>query len=1060
MLVFKNSSRRMKTKDAMYKLVIVLSIALILSTAQSYAQAPRLQFRYLTPDEGLSSSLVTSICQDHKGFLWIGTYEGLNRYDGLSFKVYKADPTDSTSLVENLVRTIIEDRENNLLIGTNNGLCLYNRVNDRFLNYRINELSPLRGIDCVIIKIREDSLRNLWLATNVGLIYFDRNKNTIKRYMYDPNNPGSLSNNEVEDVYIDKDGRLWVTTQKGLNVFQPETGTFVHIVHSESKQDDLLNTFFICITQDREGNLWFGSTDGLFCLRNNSNIQTTKLIHYQYNPADNYSLSNNRVKCLYIDENENLWIGTENGGINLFDKKNKRFLHYRHDEYDPKSLNKENIQAIYQDRTKNLWVCTFTGGLNLASKNNDAIIHYKSLPGALLSLSHNTVSSFLEDHLGQIWVGTDGGGLNLFEKNINRFVRYNVENSRLSSNTILCMIEDSKNNIWMGTWAGGIIQYDKRTNSFKSYTTKNSDIPDNNIFTILEGDHDDLWLGSFEKGLIHYDIKENKFTKYVRTDSSTDYSYIIKIVKDNAGRLYIGSSDGFQIFYPDKNHFISYSHDPNNINSLSHRSVLDILVENDSCVWIGTENGLNQFNPNNGSFILFSKKDGLPDNDIKGLVFDKSGLLWITTNNGVCRYNQKTKDFKNFFKSDGLQSNEFFFRSTFRTKDGVLLIGGTNGFNMIYPEKMIKNMNIPQVLITDFKIFNEPVKLGLDGSPLEKQISESEQLVLSHKQSVLTFTFACMDFTAPEKNQYAYMMGNFDKKWIYSGNKREATYTNLDPGEYTFRVKASNNDGVWNEQGTSIRIIINPPFWKTWWFQLLSIISCIIAVIIFYMIRTNAIRKRNKELEINVENRTQELADKKNLLQTVMDLVPDSIYVKDRDHRFILNNYAHISSLGAKTQEELTGKTDFDFFPKDKVENYHKDEDIIMETGKPIINKEESGVNPLTDEVNCVLTSKVQFKNNQNELQGIVGISRVINERKKIEAERELLINELQEALADVKMLSGLVPICANCKKVRDDKGYWTQVEAYVQKRSDAKFTHSICPDCLAKLYPDVAKKA
>jgi len=824
-----------------------------------YAQPKRLQFTHLTPDNGLSSSITTSVLQDHKGFVWIGTYDGLNRYDGFNFVVYKNNPTDSASLADNLIRTMMEDHNKNLLIGTQNGLCLYDREKDRFLNYMLYRSSPLRGITCFVSKIAEDSLGNLWLATNVGLIYFNRIKNQINQYINDPNNPESLSDNDVETVLIDKNSRLWVATRKGLNLFLPETGTFKHITRAESDANDLSNTFFVAMIEDQEGNLWLGSTEGLYSLRIDQENKITNLVYYQHDDQDKFSLSSNRVKCLYVDDMRNLWIGTDNDGINLFDRKNQRFWHYLTDDYDPKSLNNESIEAIYQDKAGNLWVGTFTGGLNIAMKNRNAIFSYHTLPGAPLSLSHNTVTCFSEDHSGQIWMGTDGGGLNLFDMQTNHFSRFNKENSHLSSNAILCILEDSNNQIWLGTWGGGLIRFESKTRSFTSLTTKNSGIQDNNIYAIAEGDNDDLWLGSFESGLIHYQIKEKKFTHYTPGNSGLANKMIIKIIKLSKGRLLLGSTNCFQIFSPGEDRFITYLPDPYNANSLSYPTTTDILVENDSCVWIGTHDGLNQFNPNTGSFKRYYEKNGLPSNVIKGLVLDKSGTLWVTTNKGVCSFDYKQRKLKNFTKDDGLQSNEFYDRSILKTKSGALFMGGTKGFNIVYPEKIAENKNIPDILITDLKIFNKSVEPGAENSPLIQNITETKNLTLSHKQSILTFYFAVMDFTAPEKNQYAYKMEDFDKDWVYSGNKGEANYTNLNPGEYVFRVKGSNNDGVWNETGTVIQIKVLPPWWDTWWFRLIIISAIIFSLVSIVLLRFQRLKNQKLLLEKLVAIKTSEL---------------------------------------------------------------------------------------------------------------------------------------------------------------------------------------------------------
>ena len=813
----------------------------------------------LTPDDGLSSSIASCIIQDHKGLMWIGTTDGLDRYDGFNFVVCRNVPGDSTSLADNVIKAIFEDHNKNLLIGTENGLSLYDRGKDRFLNYAFDKSSPLKGINCTVSKIMEDSKGNLWLATTVGLIYFDRTKNKITQYVHDQKNQVSLSNDDVESVLTDKAGRLWVATRKGLNLFLPESGTFKCITNDNTGADGLGNKIFLNIAEDLEGNIWFGSTEGLYCLKNNSDPATSHLIHYQHDVNDKSSLSIDLVRSLYVDKSGNLWIGTDNGGINLFNKEKLSFWHYRKDDYDLQGLRNEAIESIYQDKSGNLWFGTYTGGINIAVSNRDAIIKYQNLPGAPLSLSHNTVTCFSEDSEGQILVGTDGGGLNIFDMKINRFTRFNLDNSSLTSNAILCVLEDSRKRIWLGTWAGGLVKFDLRSGSFISFTSKNSGIPDDNIYAVAEGYNDDLWIGTFEHGLIHYQIKENKITALTPENSGLSNQMIVKIVKFSDRRLLIGTINGFQIFSPLNNQFITYTSDPHNKNSLSSSRITDLLIENDTCVWIGTPDGLNKFNPEAGSFRRYYEKDGLPSNFIKGLISDNSGALWVTTNNGVSRFKYNENKFRNFTKNDGFQSNEFSERSVLKTREGVLLMGGTKGFNLVYPEKISENKNIPDVLITDFKIFNKSVKPGDNSAILSENITETKSLTLSHDLSVLTFSFAVMDFSTPEKNLYAYKMENFDKDWIYPGNKGEATYTSLNPGEYVFRVKGSNNDGLWNENGTSIRITILPPWWEMWWFRLIMISLIIFILVSIFIVRVKQLNNQKIKLEKLVAIKTSEL---------------------------------------------------------------------------------------------------------------------------------------------------------------------------------------------------------
>ncbi|MBN2520793.1 MAG: GAF domain-containing protein, partial [Bacteroidales bacterium] len=840
-------------------LYIKVSILFVLSISQLNAQPKSLQFKHITPDEGLSSSSVTSMIQDNKDFLWIGTYDGLNRYDGYDLKVYKNISLDSTSLNNNLIWTVFEDRQGILLVGTSGGLSLYNNEQDNFYNYMDHESSPLFGLENAVKCITEDSLGNLWLASEMGLIYFNRMDNKIDHYVHDPENENSLSNTNVEYVLIDSKNNIWINTREGLNLFIEETKSFIRVENKSKNSINILNTFFLDNVEDELGYLWFGTYDGLFCIHIDE-IESRKFIHYQNDPNDDRSISGNRVLSLFIDNENNLWAGTENSGLNLFDRKTGKFWRYRSEENNPNSLNNESIHSIYQDNTGNLLIGTFAGGINMVKKYSNAIIHYQSLSGNTTSLSNNSVTIFVQDHKGKIWLGTDGGGLNLFEIDKGIFTRYNSENTNLNSNSVLSIVETSDNEIWFGTWAGGLNKFNLASGSFKSFTTENSEISDNNIFHVMEDSKGILWLGSFQNGLIRFDKKKNIFKKYTLNEGLAN-NMVVVIKEDSEGRLHIGTPNGYSVFDPEEESFINYSHDPDDTTSISNNSIHDIVIENDTAIWFGTQNGLDLFNPVKNIFKHYYEKDGLPDNVIQSIAFDKNGMLWITTNRGVCRFDTKNEIYKNFTKSDGLQGNEFNPKSSLNTKDGIMLLGGRKGFNVIYPDRIIENKNIPHVIITDFRIFNKPVKIGEEGSPLQKHISETKELILSYKFSVFTFSYAAMDFTMPEKNQYAYIMENFEKEWNYVGNKREATYTNLNAGEYIFRVKASNNDGLWNKEGVSIKIKILPPWWKTWWFRISLGLFIIGSAISFYFYRINQIKRQKEELEHQVALRTHELKE-------------------------------------------------------------------------------------------------------------------------------------------------------------------------------------------------------
>jgi signal transduction histidine kinase/ligand-binding sensor domain-containing protein len=843
----------------------VFTALCLLPLSNSYCQQKLLQFKHLTADDGLSSSTVICAQQDYKGFMWFGTNFGLNRYDGTTIIAYVKDPSDSGSLSNNYCKTLLEDRAKNLLIGSGAGLSQYDRDHDRFINFVDEKSSALYGMRLLINQIIEDSLGNLWLAMDEGLAYFDRIHNKFVRYRHDIHNPASISFDFVECLFIDSHNRLWVGTREGLNLFKPESGGFQHITRCMTDpSEDLSDMTILSITEDRDGTVWFGSANGLFSLEKSYRNDTVALTHYSNDPRDPHSIPQCRIKALFVDDEGRLLIGAENEGLNIFDKRHTNFIHYRIDEFNPMSLNNESINGFAQDRDRNLWLCTHKGGVNLLIKNSDFIIHYKNIPGAPQSLSYNIVSSFFEDRHARIWVGTDGGGFNLFNDTTNRFTRYYCTNPSLNRNAILCMAERSEHQIWMGTWEGGLLSYNSASNTFSSFTRHNSSIPDNSIYSIAKDTSGNLWLGSYKGGLIYYNAEKDTFVGFSTANSAIKDNRITVVRIDARGNLYLGSNNGLQVYYPRENRFAQFVKSSD--TGISNNCIFDILIQNDTCIWIGTEDGLNRFNPLTGMFQKFFQKDGLPDNTIKGVALDTMGALWLSTNNGMCRYDYRHGAFKNFTPSDGLQGNEFFEATMVSTKNGAILAGGINGFNLIHPDRYSENRSIPPVVITDLQIFNKKVKVGDKGSPLQKQISASESITLSYQQSVLTFYFAVLDYTHPPKNQHAYMMENFDKGWTYCGKRHDATYTNLNPGTYRFHVKGSNNDGVWNETGTTLEIIITPPWWKTKtaWIGFGVSIICLFLSIYFY--RLNQLNRQQNILKKLVEQRTHEIEEKNHIL--------------------------------------------------------------------------------------------------------------------------------------------------------------------------------------------------
>ncbi len=850
------------------KSILTFCVLWILITTITYpqnisAQKTDLKFEHITTVDGLSQSTVSCILQDSKGFMWFGTQDGLNKYDGYSFTHYQYDPGDSTSMLGNFIHTIIEDVKGNLWIGTESGLNMFDQSNNNFVRYKhdVNDPSSLSGTE--VRSIFEDSEGRLWVGSTGGdLARLDRNTGKFVHFRHDEADPERLSE-DISSIYEDSRKNLWVGSFNGnLSLFDREKESFIPVYYHSEK---LSNNRIWNITGDREGIIWISTyRNGLYSMRF-SDDGNPELVHYVKDFNDAGSISSNSIITVSEDSNGRLWIGTENGGLIIFDRENAKFITLRSDPFDEMSLSSNSIWTIYEDRTGNLWIGTYTGGINLITKYGKSFGHYKHIPGKEYSLSHNSVTSFSEDSRGKIWIGTDGGGINLFDRKTGTFLNYNSKNSHLGSDAVLSSFEDSRGNLWVGTWGGGLNLFDRKSSTFRGYTTENSSLCSNQIFSIIEDRRGVLWTGSFFGGLSYFDRESNSFINYTPENSQISDNQIRMILEDSYGVLWVCGNSGVNTFDPETETFTIYSHDDNIANSLSKGYVLSILEAADSTLWIGTTGGLNKFDRQQETFTAYHIKDGLPSEVVKGIQEDDQGNIWLSTNGGLSRLNPKTGIVKNYDHSDGLQDDEYYQCSSYKSHNGELFFGGVNGFNFFKPEDIKPNPYVPPVLITDFQIFNKPVGIG-ENSPLQTHISEAERITLSYKQNVFSFEFTALNYISSEKNQYAYKLDGFNPEWIFSGTNHGASYTNLDPGEYTFRVKASNNDGLWNEEGASVKIVITPPFWKTLGFKIVAILFMVFTILLIYYIRFRQIINRNKYLNEQVLERTKEINEKNAIL--------------------------------------------------------------------------------------------------------------------------------------------------------------------------------------------------
>lgn len=856
---------------------IVLSIFLVGAIGSTaLTQQHDIRFERLSIEDGLSQSSVYCILQDSRGFMWFGTDDGLNRYDGYHFTIYRHDPEDPHSISHNVVRALYEDRTGTLWIGTEGGgLNRFDRNTEQFIHYQHDPSNPKSLSHNAVSVIYEDHTSTLWIGTwGGGLDDFDRRTQTFIHYQPDQEDPESISTDQILSIYEDRAGTLWVGTwESGLERLEARAtldspGRFRHYQNDPENPDSLSHNSIWTIYEERNGMLWLGTEGGGL---EKFDPKSGKCSHYRSDPEDPYSLSSDDIRVVYKDQAGTLWVGTFGGGLNKFDRQTGQFIRYLPDPSNPHSLSHEEIRTIYEDRSGMIWVGTNLGGISKFNRK-PKFISYQNDPGTANSLNDNLVFSFYEDQGGILWIGTWDGGLNRFDRKNGQFTHYQhdpKDDSSISENAIPAIYEDQRGNLWVATWDGGLNRLDRTTGHFTHYRHNPDDsasLSSDKLSWIYEDRSGALWIGTAFGDLNRFDYETQQFTRYMTDPDNTlqlTDNVIYAIYEDQTGAFWIGSNGGgFAEFDRKTGQILRYVNDPEDPASLSNNAVYALCEDQHGQLWIGTAGGLNKFDRSTKTFRHYTVKHGLPNNVIYGILEDSRGHLWLSTNRGIAEFDPQTETSKNYTVRDGLQSNEFNDGAYYKSRSGEMFFGGVNGFNAFFPEQIKDNPHIPPVVITDFQIFNKSVPIGamLDGRTiLERSIMETNALTLSYRDSVISFEFTALDYVIPQKNHYAYQLEGFDADWNYISGRRFVTYTNLPAGNYTFRVKAANNDGVWNEDGDMIRLAITPPFWETWWFQTLAILAIAGTLSGVYYVRMQSIKMQKHQLEVQVAERTHEL---------------------------------------------------------------------------------------------------------------------------------------------------------------------------------------------------------
>ena len=827
----------------------VLFLSFLVLSPAGKSQAPALRFEHISSGQGLSNSTIETIFQDSRGFIWFGTRDGLNRFDGYQMVVYRYSARDSTSISDNFIRCIYEDRDQTLWIGTSNGLNRYDRQKNRFLRYKHLPSNSQSLSNNSVTSIYQEGRHNIWIGTYGGGL--DLLQPTTGQFVHFRHGaPGSLSDDRVNCLYEDPGGQFWVGTENGLNLFDRSTRRFSTQALRNTPEKKSAEVIRV-ISSDGPQRLWIGTEDdGLFFL----DPVRKNVRHFLHAEKDPASLGSNLVRTILPDSDHHLWIGTINGGLNLFDPATAAFSHYQNEPDNPAGLSQRTISALFEDNQHNLWVGTHRGGINLYTPSWQKFGLHRQIPGSN-SISYNDVKCFFEDSQGIIWIGTDGGGLNRFDPTGGGFrhYRYNpFDVHSLSSNEVLNVMEDSEGNLWVSTWGGGLNLLDRNTGTCTRFTQDPRNpysISSNYVQQVFEDDRKNLWVATYYGGLNLLDRKTKRFTRAESDEKHLTHfmgSNVISVCQDGHGNLWFGTDDGgLNCYERSTSRFEHYFTDEEKMPDLRV-----LFVDSRQRLWAG-QAGLFLFNDSLKRFSPYTSKGGLATEFIKGICEDREGNFWISTSNGLTRFNPNTFTLKKYNTADGLQGLEFEANAYMQTRKGRLFFGGVNGFNTFYPEDIKLNRFIPPVYVTDFQILNKKVTTSDKGSPLRYDISATKEIALSYRQSTFSLGFAALNYVTAENNQYAYRMRGLDSNWNYVGNEHRAFYTNLAPGLYHFDVKAANNDGVWNEKGVTIRILVTPPFWATWWFRTLAVmaIASAVFILLYFKRRVEIQQIEEKKLE-------------------------------------------------------------------------------------------------------------------------------------------------------------------------------------------------------------------
>lgn len=828
------------------------------------------KFSLLDMSDGLSNNQIKCFLKDSHGFLWIGTMSGLNRYDGYEIREFKYDSKDTSSIVGNTILKLFEDPEMNVWVQTNYGYSIYSHVTGKFSSNREAFLKKYNLPTIEIENIIQDHDGNFWfINAGQGVTKYDPHTLTSITLKHSPSDVHSLGSNNISSIAPNAQGDIWVAHRNGI-VERLDGKTLTvkerNLTIYQKFDQELL---FYDLLVDSEDDVWvflpFDSR-GLFLYKPNENST-----YYFHKGSHRYKLNHDLARGLVEAKPGLIWAGMDHGGINVIDKKSLTVQYIQHHDEVAKSLAHNSINTMYKDNEGIVWVGTVKNGVNYYHENIMRFPHFKHHKFIKGSLPYDDINAFVEDERGNIWLGTNGNGLLYWDRTTGEYTQYkhDPENENtLSSDIVVSMLMDSQKNLWIGTYLGGLNKFDgQKFTVYKNDPNDKNSVADNSIWEIFEDSKGNLWLGTLSKGVDLFDLENEEFRHFPEGNSEMPIhcNYISAFAEDQHGNIWIGGGYGVDVINLEKGEATYFSHDPKDPQSLVTNDILYILNDSENRIWIGTSDGLSLYNEKDSTFFNVKQNDGLPNSTIIAILEDDNGHLWLSTSNGLSNLILNRKDesgdniivsFRNYDEQDGLQSRAFNANAARKLSRGELIFGGAKGFNLFHPDDLSRNDAAPEVVFTDFQLFNKSVTPGeeINGRVLlEKSVLKNESITLKHDENVFSIQFAALNFLHSNKNNYKYKLEGFDKDWLVADkNSRKVTYTNLDPGTYKFKVIAANNDDIWNEKGAEITITVLAPYWQT---PLAYAIYGVFIIVVLFFVRRFMINRERLNFKIEQERR-------------------------------------------------------------------------------------------------------------------------------------------------------------------------------------------------------------